>query len=278
MKRIRINWDVLKNQQVALVIACAGGAIFLFWYFVLWPLNQKRRVLENNNIALSEKLAGQRYGRDVETRTQRKTAEASAHESLRSQWRDMSKRLAAFPDQKELATAWVGHIDYKRAFHEVSQLLRRKSTTVAVLLPKSLGMSDEVTSDADARKLMLQLRAMEKAVSIALDLKIERITRIAPLPPQPYLAGETPEVFIEEYPVFLSFTGKIDALHQLFKIILKQPDACVFRNIRIEKNDTQRESVLNIDVVLSSLVFTRDLEQLTWLKSVRVGVMNPDGH
>lgn len=278
MKKIRINMDVLKNQQVALVIACAGAVIFLFWYFVLWPLNQKRRELEHNNTTLSQKLAGQRYGRDVETRTARKQAEARAHEALRSQWRALSDRLAAFPDQKELATAWVGHIDYKRAFHEVSLLLRRKSTTVAVLLPKSLGMSDEVTSDADARKLMLQLRAMEKAVSIVLDLDIEKITRIAPLAPQPYHTGEEPEVYLEEYPVFVSFTGKMDALHQLFKIVLKQPDSCVFRNIRIEKNDTNRESVLDINVVLSSLVFTKDLEQLSWPRSARTRILNPEGH
>lgn len=278
MKDRRINMAWLKDQQVTVVILFAGVALFVFWYFVLWPLNRRKRDLEQENRIKSDELAIQQYGHDVPTRTARRTSETDSHNKLRLQWQTMAARLVAFPDQRELTTSWIGHIDYKRAFHEVRQLLYRKSTTVAVALPESLGMSDEVRSDEDARKLMLQLRAMEKVVSIALDLKIERIIQVQPLPPQEYRIGEAEEVYLEEYPVFLSFRGRIEAMHDLFEMVLKQGDACVFRNVRVEKNDTERESVLDINVVLSALVFTKRLNEISWPQTVRKGVLNPDGH
>ena len=55
---------------------------------------------------------------------------------------------------------------------------RGPSTSRAPLL----GMDEEVHSDEDARKLMLQLHTVEKLVDMTLDLKINTIRNIQPQP------------------------------------------------------------------------------------------------
>ncbi len=266
------------RQQVPAVMLLATGAILLFSYSYLLPLNRKKRDLQRQNEQKWQEVLKQNYGRDEASISRRKDLELQLHEKLRSEWALFVERSSAFPKNRRLLGAAVGHIDFKRELYDTRQRLVREAKRVSVALPDNLGMTEQVASDQDARELVLQLHAVEKVVRIVLELDVNEIYRVKPLPRLEYAVGKAEVPYLEEYPVFISFHGKMAALNSLFDTLGHDGKACFFRHLRIEKPDRHRQSILDVSMVLSSFVFTKKLDELPWPQIQRPGGLNPAGH
>jgi Tfp pilus assembly protein PilO len=262
MKKFHKSEDPSRQWQVPAVLLTAGLLIFLLSYSLLLPLRRQKQKLKESNDIVAANLQRQNYGGDESTLSRRKLAEEHLTRKLRDQWTQLTERLAAFPDQRELAKTQVDHIDFKVALYEVQKRLKWKSTSVAIGLPAHLGMDEEVDSEEDARELMLQLRAVEKIVDIALDLKIKDIRHVEPLPPLEYPARNGQDIYMEEYPVYISFHGDMNTIYEFFQSVLAEGNACVFRDLRIEKAKPDKESILEVDVVVSAILFPKSIDEL----------------
>jgi hypothetical protein len=171
-------------------------------------------------------------------------------------------QLSAFPRLDETNGTSVGHIDFKVALFEVRQRLLQRSRQLNISLPHDLGMDDAVTGSEDARKLMLQLRTVEKLVDLTLDLKIDKLREITPMDPVIRTIGASAAPFFEEYPVRVHFYGSIENAFDLFQAILKPNRTFVLRRLRIESSARDKPNLLSINAVLSGLVFLKTPEEL----------------
>ncbi len=262
------------------VVAAGSLVIVLLAGLVLWPLSAKKRRLEMLIREMSARLAQHNYGGDESTLNERKANEQRANLKLRTQWNELVSRLSVFPDQRAIANSVVGHIDYKVALHHHREKLMLKSKTVAIPMPYDLGMDETIGSDQDARKLMFQLKAINKVVDIVLDSDTKRITRIAPLPSLQHKVGdeENEAVYLEEYPVFISREGDMESLYGLIHLFLNEGNTCIFRHMRIQSMDAGDNGLLQIDAVLSALVFTKTLDDLQWALVQAPTDLNPAGY
>ena len=229
---------------------------------------------------MSARLAQHNYGGDESTLTARKASEQRTNLRLRTQWNELVSCLSVFPDQRAIANSVVGHIDYKVALHHHREKLLLKSKTVAIPMPYDLGMDETVGSDQDARKLMFQLKAIDKVVDIVLDSDTKRITHIAPLTPLQYKIGEEENeaVYLEEYPVFINVEGEMESVYGLIHQFLNEGNTCVFRHARIQSIDAGENGLLQIDAVLSAVVFTKALDDLQWTLVQAPADLNPAGY
>jgi hypothetical protein len=188
--------------------------------------------------------------------------EKEAVDALMAEWDDTARRLAAFPDQHDLTESDVAHIDYKVALFEVRTRLLRKSRMAKIGLPHDLGMNDAVASSEDARKLLLQLRSVEKMVDLALGMNIARLQQIDPLPPIAHVAEGSKQPFLEEYPVRLEFFGTIESVYDLLERALHPESIFVLRNLRVETPSKEGSPMLRIRTTLGALVFMNKLDEV----------------
>jgi len=171
----------------------------------------------------------------------------------------------------------VSKIDYKVALFEVRETLKKKSAEG--LAPHiDLGIEEEVASNEDARKRMLQLRAAAKLIDLTLDLKIPKLVQIEPLEPQQHRVEKTGEVYLEEYPVRMLYSGTMQNCADLFRAILESSHAFVIRRLRFEKRFPPESDLINVDATLSALVFLRNPEELSAPPSSGPKTMRPVGH
>lgn len=270
------SWS--ERQQVVAVILMAGAAIFALWFFLLTPLNRQRHRLEKEIEGMRSQLAAKNYllGEEV---LQKKRKEKHEHNRyIRKEWTAMASRLAAFPNEEELVESHVGHIDFKVALFDVRQRLLKKSRALNISLPHDLGMDDAVHSDEDARKLMLQLRTVEKLVDLTFDLKISMLRHIEPLPPMLHVAGSKGEAFLEEYPVRVKFYGSLENLFNLFQAVLEPDHVFAFRHLRIEAVSRKRLDLLSINAVMSALLFLKDPDELAPASTKTIFRTSPMGY
>jgi hypothetical protein len=243
----------LKHQQV-LVVVLAGACVILgILAFPLSMLNYNTSTLERRIATQSDVLAKKNYLLGEKALGEKKQEEQTRNARLTDEWRRMVSRVSVFPKSEEQAS--VGHIDFKVKLFDVRQRLLRKSRALDIGLPGDLGVDDAIHSDEDARKKMLQLRTVEKLVNLALDLKIVTLRNIEPLPPVSHQT-EQKITFLEEYPVRMEFSGDIGNLYDLLNATIEQDSTLALKHVRIEPAHG-RSNLLNMEVVMSSLVFLK---------------------
>lgn len=270
------NWS--ERQQVLAIIVMGGLIMFALWYFLLLPQNRRRARMRREVSRMESELRQKDLFHGRSALRRKRDMEQEAVEKLMTEWQETAERLAAFPDQYVLAGSEVDRIDYKVALFEVRTRLLRKSRQARIGLPHDLGMTDAVTSNENSRKLLLQLRAVEKLVDLALDLQINLLQQITPLPVIEHIAEGATTPFLEEYPVRLEFFGTIENVYNKLEKILQKEDVFVLRNLRVETPAKAGSPTLRIRTTLGALVFVRSLDDVLGPLPVSKGPSLPMGY
>jgi len=256
MSPISLQWSE-RNQVVAVILA-AGVLLFALWFFTLIPLSQGRRRLEREIEHMRRQLESKNYLVGESVLRQKKLNAEQYNRRLNKEWEDIADHVAAF----DIPEADVKKIDFKVELFDVRHRLLKKSREMRVSLPHDFGMDAEVRSNVDARKLMLQLRTVEKLVDLALDLKIDMLRSIVPLPPIAHAAGPNEEVFMEEYPVKLEVFASHENLYDLFRASLATDHVFAMRRLQVSPTAGDRRQLLCIRTTMSAFVFMRNPEDL----------------
>lgn len=267
-----------ERQQVLAIILFAGVAIFALWFFLLMPQARERSKLARQIEATQRELMQKSFLSDEKTLGMIKEKEDKYTSELLAQWSDVANHLGTFSNQQDLVATAVDRIDFKVALLNVRQRLLRKARAENIGLPRDLGMTDFVGSSEDARKLLLQLRSVEKLVDLSLNLNISSVRNLEPLQPIRHSAEIAGGDFLEEYPVRIEYQGSLDSLYDLIHATLQPPNAFILKGLRIETTEL-RGNVVKVNLVLSALLFLKDPGKMTLpamtTKAVRVG---PLGH
>lgn len=273
--KLKTAWS--ERQQVVAIILMAGVVIFALWFFLLSPLNRRRHRLEKEIEGMRSELARKNYLLGEESLLKEMEEEEKYNRLLHKEWVSTASHLAAFPEHQGLLDSKVGHIDFKVALFDTRQRLLQESRALNISLPHDLGMDDAVHSNEDARRLMLQLRTVEKLVDLALDLKINMLRSIEPLPPVPHMAGSREE-FLEEYPVRMEFYGNLENLYHLFRAVLEPEHVFALRRLRVEAVSPNKPDLLSIDVVMSALVFLKEPDEFVPTPKEIMRPLSPMGY
>lgn len=257
-----------ERQQVLATILMAGAMLCALWFFLLAPVNSRRSRLERDIETMRSQLAAKNYLFGEDVLLKRVHDEDEYERAIRAEWTNTVGRLSFLPKRELADEDEVAHIDFKVALFEVRQRLQRKSRQLNISLPHDLGMNDEVTSSEDARKLMLQLQAVETLVDTALDMKIDKLREITPLDPIPGGTSGT-NTYYEEYPVEAVFYGDMQNVQDLFRAVLKPEQTFVLRRLQIESTARDTPGLLTVRAVLSALVFLKSPEQMGQLTEVK---------
>lgn len=267
-----------ERQQVLAVILMAGLVISALLYFMLLPQIRQRHKLQRDISRMKSELERKNYLLDENALKKRKADAQRQHQEAIAEWHRMSGRLGTFPDQDALTSRHVGHIDFKVALFDVRERLRSKSRQLRIGLPFDLGMDDSVRSSEDARRLMLQLRAVEKLVDACLNLRINSLRHIAPLKPIQHKAGLEAEAYFEEYPVRAEFFGSLENLYDLLAATRDPEQVFVIKNLQVRAASARRPGLLTIKATMSALIFLKSPDELTLVEEKRTRRRTPLGH
>lgn len=245
------SFRLSERQQVVGIIVLAGVGLFAIVYYLLVPQVRARRA----NTLLRQRMAADEYAHlspdDLRLTAQH---EVDLFDQGWQEWQETIQRLATFAHQDDLRKTEVGRIDFKVELFRQRQRLVRKSESLGIsLLPTDLGMPDHVLQDAEARIMMIQLRAVEKLADLTLDRRIQRLISIEPLPPTEHNDLNNQHAF-DEYPVKVEFEVSFENLYDLFHAVFEPEQIFVFRQIRVEAGAT-REAYLRVSAVMSALIF-----------------------
>lgn len=246
-----------ERQQVLAIIVMAGAAIFALWFFLLLPQTREGKKLAGQINATQSELVKKSFLSDEKTLSAIKAKEDEHTGKLLAQWTEVAGCLGTFSNQQDLVAAAVDRIDFKVALLGVRQRLLRKARSENIALPPSLGMTEFVGSSEDARKLLLQLRSVEKLVDLSLNLNISRVRNLEPLQPIRHSADIAGGEFLEEYPVRIEYQGTLDSLYDLLHATLQSPNAFMLKGLRIESMEP-RGGIVKVNLVLSALLFLKD--------------------
>ena len=252
-----------ERQQVAAIIVTAGAVLFLLWLFLLMPMNARRHRLEQDIAQMSTELAQKNYLLGEEALRDKKIEAADALRALQGEWQQTVGELSAFTNGEASAKSDIGHIDFKVALFDMRQRLLGKSRTLGISLPKDLGLEETVESTEDPRQRMVQLRVVEKLLDMVLDQKIKTVREIQPLASIPHTAAAGGKVFMEEYPLELTFFGTPENLYAFLGAVLVPENVFVVRSLRAETASRNNAGVLGVKAVISALVFADKLGELT---------------
>ncbi len=243
---------ISERQQVVLIIGLSAIAIFGLWFWLLHPQVQRRAEIARK----WEKHRGSRYANmsKDDLANERKAVE-QAFVRVQEEWQEVRKRLSTYTKTEALVGANVGKIDYKVELLNERARLNEKSSLLGIeLIPRNLGMQEAVTSQEDARVLMLQLRAIEKLADLALDRRIARLIAIEPQAPILHRRAEGGrDVFLEEFPVKAEFDISLETLYDLLHSVFEKNRVFVFRQLRINTGPRE-EAPLRVNAVMSALI------------------------
>ncbi len=246
--RLRIS----ERQQVLLIIPAAIVVMAAIWFWVLSPQFESRREIESMRAQLDKSA----YAHvSLENLAEIEHHEKELGARLDEEWARTVARLATFENQQALRESEFGRIDYKTELYQARLRLARRSEELGIpLIPQDLGLQDALGGrDAEVRIRMLQLRAVEKLVDLALTRRIQKLHAVHPLAPVGH-AGPDKKLMLTEYPVQVEFDVGFDNLYLLFQAIFEQNQIFVFRNLRIEAGPAQ-QAPLRISGVMSALLF-----------------------
>lgn len=252
-----------ERQQVALIIGVGGAALFLLWYFLLMPMNARRHRLEQQIASMSNELAQRNYLLGEDALGEKKVAAAANLRRLQEEWLGTVGQLNAFTNGEVGAKSEIGHIDFKVALFDTRQRLLGKSRALGISLPHDFGVEEPVDSDEDPRQRMLELRVVERLVDLVLDQKIKTVREVTPKPAITHTVGSDRKVFLQEYPLEITFYGSTENLYALLGSILQPEHVFVVRSLRAEAASRNSPGLLSVRAVISALVFADNLAELT---------------
>lgn len=256
---------VSERQQLVGIILAAALAVGLLWFFALLPLQRKREGLEAENRQMRESLAKGNYLLGVMPLEKQKQDLQVEGKRLADEWQAAATNLSTFEDQAIQRTQDVSKIDFKVALFEVRERLSRKAAVRGIRPNFELAIDEKVLSNEDARKRMLQLRAVEKLMDVTLDLldlKLGRVETVEPLEPSTHRDEVTGEIYLEEYPVRIQYVGTIENVYAFIHMVFQPGRVFACRRMRIEKESLQSQGQVRVDATLSALVFLRSLEEM----------------
>lgn len=181
------------------------------------------------------------------------------------EWDAIRERLGTFPDQERLGTLEVGRIDYQFHLYATRARLLRKAQAQNIEIPLLLGLPDFIDSDTVARELYMQLQAVESLVDTAIEYEIANIRSIDPLPPVRHESGSPATVFLEEFPLRVTFEGDMHRLYRLWEAMFQTHRAMMLRNIAMEKTSLNQPNAVRMTATLSALLFIGDAANLPTL-------------
>jgi Tfp pilus assembly protein PilO len=255
---LNLQGRISERQQVVAIILAVGALLFLLWFFLLMPMNRQRARLEQEIDGMTAELAQKNYLLGEDALQRRVEEESAGYQALSREWDKTVEALGALTPRDDMTTSSVAHIEFKVELFTVRQRLLQKARTSGISLPNDLGVDENILSNEDAFQRMLQLKAVEKLVDLALDLKIKTVRGIRPLPPVARRIGPGKEEYFREYPLELDLYGTQDNLYELLDVVMEPGNVFVLRGLRVEPAGKGRSDLLNIKAVMSALVFLRD--------------------
>jgi hypothetical protein len=247
--RLRLS----ERHQIVLFLLLLAGVLLLFWHYGVRDIARQRRA----NAEFREEL--ERSGFAAQTREALEATvahEGTVRDRLSAEWTNVVERLATFANQSALSRSRVLRIDYKVELHRIRDRLDRKAAAAGISLSaKELGMSEEVFTTDEPRTLMIQLRAVEKLVDLALDdHRIRTLHKVHPKDPIEHRRPSDGKLILEEYPVEVEFDVDFANFYYLFRVVFEEGNIFVFRNIRIVSGATS-QAPLRVTAVMSALLF-----------------------
>lgn len=245
------SYKLSERQQVVGIIFLAVAALFGIIRFLLLPQVRQRRA----NVVQRQRMAQSPFAHlSAEGLRHAARHQSGLFDQLWQEWVASGDRLATFEHQHSLRKSEVGRIDFKVELFRTRQRLMRKSEALGIsLLPIDLGMPDAVLQDAEARVLMIQLRAVEKLADLTLDRRIQRLLSIEPLAPREHRDSGRNHMF-DEYPVEVEFEVSFENLYDLFNAVFEPEQIFVFRQVRIQAGATD-SAPLRVKAIMSALIF-----------------------
>lgn len=247
-----------ERQQVVTIIAVTAVIIGGLSYFLLWPQIRDHRAARKQIATISAKLAKSTYATGEAALSARRAALIKNRQALDREWTNIVAQVAAFPAEAAMTNETISAIDYKMALFDVREHLGRKATDRGISLPPDLGMRDTVDSGEDPRLLMMQLRALEKLVDLTIDIRIEMLRHVTPLPPIRHKIPGKEDDFIEEFPLHIEFYGSLQNLYDFLHETLEPGRVFALKNLLVEAASANNAELLNIDAVMSAIVFMTD--------------------
>ena len=249
MARLKVN--VSERQQVVVIIFVSVVVLFCAWFFLIRPQAIMRREVSRSRAKYEKSQYANVSRKELEARG--KAVEGNLVE-VREQWQTVCERLSSYTSEEALDDdAEVGRIDYKHELLTERTRLQQKSGQLGVELV--LGMEESVKSNADARTLLLKLRAIESLADLLILHNINHLVRVVPLAPITHRdhAGET---FMTEYPVEAEFDMDVAMLYRLYRAVFEPNQLFFFRQVRVNAGAT-RDSSLHVRAIVSALILER---------------------
>ena len=246
--RLRLS----ERNQILLFLVVLVGALVAVWRFSFRGIALQKE----ENLRIREQLEKSGFLHQTREALVATVAhETEVRDALATEWTNTVERLAASIGGNALyGRANVLFVDYRVHLLQTRRRLDRKAEALGIKLSASeLGMSEEVFSTDDPRRLMVQLQTVERLVDLALDRRIRRLVSVHPLDPVEHLAPDG-TLLLEEFPVDVEFDIDFDGFYDLFRVFFEEGHVFVFKDIRITSGD-KPDAPLRLRAVLSALVF-----------------------
>jgi len=245
--------DILKTEraQVIFILLFIIAGLFGTIRYVVFP--QRQMANENKNIRYQ---LGRSKFTGYSINSMQTVAQNQMHNlnQLSNEWARIAARLSSYEDQSIVQNIGVDRIDYKVRLYEIRERLESKSSELNIpLVPKELGLDEDLDSGEAVRVRMLQLKAVEKVADLTMDRQISRLVEIYPLPPVEHKDAMGKNIFTE-YPVRIECDIDFEHLYTCFQSVFEENQVFAFRNIRVESGPTF-DAKLRIKAVLSALLF-----------------------
>lgn len=241
-----------ERHQIVLFLVALAGVLFLFWHYGVRDIARQRRANEQFRDELARSGFADQTREALEATV---SHEATVRDRLSSEWTNVVDRLATFSNQRALGQSNPLRVEYKVELHLTRARLDRKAAALGISLSaKELGMSEEVFTFDEPRTLMIQLRAVEKLVDLALDRSIHTLHKVHPKAPIEHRRPSDGALILEEYPVEVEFDVDFANFYDLFRVVFEEGAVFVFRNIRIVSGATS-QAPLRVAAVMSALLF-----------------------
>ena len=254
MSSFKGSLHISERNQILLFLVAIIGILAAVWQFSFRGIAAQKE--ENRAIRAKLEKSGflKKTREELEATIEHETA---VHAQLTREWSNTVDRLAASISGNALySRSNVLFVDYRVHLLQTRVRLDRKAAQLGIRLSAGeLGMSEEVFSNDDPRKLMVQLQTVEHLVDLALDRRIRTLVKVQPKEPIEHNDPKGTLLF-EEFPVDVEFDIDFDEFYDLFRVVFEEGHVFVFKNIRITSGASGK-SPLRVRAVMSALVFNQ---------------------
>lgn len=243
-----------ERNQIILFLVVIVGVLVAVWQFSFRGIAAQKE----ENRAIRAKLEKSGFLHQTREALEATVAhETAVYTQLTQEWSNTVDRLAAsINGNARYGRSNVLAIDYRVHLLQTRRNLDRKADTLDIRLTASeLGMSEEVFSTDDPRKLMVQLQTVERLVDLALDRRIRSLVSVRPKEPVEHLDPKGALLF-EEFPVDVEFDIDFNEFYDLFRVVFEEGHVFVFKDIRITSGASDK-APLRVRAVMSALVFNQ---------------------